>query len=385
MRIAFIGQKGIPARSGGVEKHVEDLSRRLVGLGHEVYVYTRPNYTDVQLKTWEGVNLISLPSVGTKHLDAITHTFRACLDVARRQVDVVHFHSIGPSSLIWLVKLLKPNTPVVATFHTQCYQHQKWGWFAKTYLKFGEWAACKLADRTIAVSKTLSKYASQKYHKNIEYVPNGVEQKQVSGANELAQWGLEPNNYVVSVSRLIKHKGLHYLVKAWSGLKTDKKLVIVGDGSFTDSYVADLKKLSAKDSRVVLTGNQTGEALAQLFGNAYMFVQPSESEGLSIALLEAMAYGRAVLVSDIPENLEPVGENALAFANKSIRSLRERLAELLVDSARVEQNGRENRQLVDTNYNWTKITADILRVYGSAMQARANKKPRAIQRKEKSI
>ena len=130
MKIAIIGQKGIPSISGGVEKHVEDLSVRLVQAGHEVLAYTRPNYTNKNLKEHKGVQLISLPSFATKRLDAITHTFRACLDVAKRDVDVIHFHSIGPSSLIWLVKLLNPHTPVIATFHCQDYLHQKWGVFA---------------------------------------------------------------------------------------------------------------------------------------------------------------------------------------------------------------------------------------------------------------
>ncbi len=154
MKIAFIGQKGIPAKSGGVETHVEDLSTRLVELGHEVLVYTRPNYTDKNLKEFKGVKLVSLASVATKHFDAISHTIRACFDVVRQDVDVVHFHSIGPSSMIWLVKLLKPGLPVVATFHTRCYEHQKWGRFAKFCLKAAEAICCKFSDQTIAVSKT---------------------------------------------------------------------------------------------------------------------------------------------------------------------------------------------------------------------------------------
>ena len=363
MKIAFIGQKGIPSKFGGVEKHVEDLSRRLAAAGHEVFVYTRPNYTEAKLTEWQGVKLISLPSVGTKHLDAISHTFRACLDVAKRNVDIIHFHSIGPASLIWLMKLLKSRIPVVATFHTQCYMHQKWGSIARWYLKFGEWICCNFADRTIAVSRTLAKYATDKYRKPIIYIPNGVEIRQITGAENIKTWGLEPDNYLVAVSRLVRHKGLQYLIKAFKEIKTDKKLVIVGDGAFTDKYVAELKELANSDARIIFTGNQSGSALNELFANAYLFVQPSESEGLSIALLEAMSYGRGVLVSDIPENLEAVGDTGFTFNNKNVINLREKLVELLQRPERVAENGRLNVERVRTHYNWDNIVAEIQKVY----------------------
>ncbi len=164
MKIAIIGQKGIPAVSGGVETHVEELATRLVKNGNEVLAYTRPNYTDRNLKEYKGVKLISLPSISSKNLDAIVHTFLSVLHVVfiERKVDLVHFHSIGPSSLLWLVKILKPTTPVVATFHTQCYVHKKWGRFAQMYLKLGEFVCNKVADEVIVISKTLQQYAQKK-------------------------------------------------------------------------------------------------------------------------------------------------------------------------------------------------------------------------------
>ena len=106
MKIVFIGQKGIPTLMGGIERHVEELTIRLARQGHDVFVYTRPNYTDKNLSEYKGVRLISLPNIATKHLDAISHTLLACIDVSlRRNIDIIHFHSIGPSLLIWLVKI----------------------------------------------------------------------------------------------------------------------------------------------------------------------------------------------------------------------------------------------------------------------------------------
>lgn len=363
MKIYFIGQKGIPARFGGIERHVEELSTRLVRAGHEIFVYARPNYAKSIFKKYKGVNLISLSGIYTKHLDTITHVFKACLDVAKRDADIIHFHSIGPSSLIWFVKLLKPGVPIVATFHSKCYLHKKWSFIARAYLKLSELLICLLPDVTIAVSESLKKYAESKYGRNLKYIPNGVGLPEITAVKEIKKWGLDKENYILSVSRLVEHKGLHYLINAYKNLKTDKKLVIAGDGVFTDDYVKKLKELAGKNKNIIFTGNQTGRVLAELYSNAYLFVQPSESEGLSIALLEAMSYKKAVLVSDIPENMEAVGNIGLTFRNKNVGDLKNKLRHLLKCPALVKSREELGRLRVKEFYNWNSIAKDTVKVY----------------------
>ncbi|MFH1822313.1 MAG: glycosyltransferase family 4 protein [Patescibacteria group bacterium] len=371
MKIAFIGQKGIPSISGGVEKHVEDLSTSLVKAGHEVLVYTRPNYTSKKLKNFQGVKLISLPSLGTKHLDAISHTILACLDVIfKREVDIIHFHSIGPSSLIWLVKLLKPKTPVIATYHSQCYFHKKWGSFARLYLKLGEFVSLKFADEVISVSESLKNYAEEKYSRVTICIPNGIIMPKNLKADKIKKWGLAKDNYIVAISRLVQHKGIPYLINAYQSLDTNKKLVIVGDGAYTNDYVNFLKKLAANNKNIIFTGPQTGNTLKELFSNAYLFVQPSESEGLSIALLEAMSYSRAALISSIPENKEVIKDNNFIFKNKSVISLTYKLKNLLDNEKIVKQAGAINKANARENYNWLKKVKEIVNVYNQALNCK---------------
>lgn len=373
MKIYFIGQKGIPGRSGGVETHVEELSSRLAKSGHDVYVYTRPNYTDPNLKKYKGVNLISLPSVATKHLDAISHTFKACLDVIHRDADIIHFHSIGPSSLIWLVKIFKPGVPVVSTFHTRDYFHKKWGVFARICLKLGEAAACLLPDRTIAVSHSLKKYADEKYGINTVYIPNGVNIPRYLSAKEIKRWNLEKGNYILTVSRLVRHKGVHHLIEAYNQIKTGKKLVIVGDGSFTDDYVWELRLLADGNKNIIFTGAQSGETLKELFSNSYLFVQPSESEGLSIALLEAMSYKKTCLVSDIPENIEAIEDAGFLFKNMDPDSLAEKLRYLLKHPALVKSKEIYGYDRAKIYYSWKNITKDVIKVYNMTILARTER------------
>ena len=366
MRIFFIGQKGIPSKSGGVEKHVEELSARLAKQGHEVFVYTRPNYTKPGLKKYKGVNLISLPNIATKHLDAISHTFMACIDVLFRKADVVHFHSIGPSSLLWIVKILKPGTSVIATFHARCYFHKKWGVFARSFLKFGEYIVCNWTDRTITVSRGLNKYVEDTYNRETAYIPNGVELPECIQPRLIKKWGLKKNGYVLAVSRLVRHKGLHTLISAYNQIETDKKLVIVGGGVFTDDYVVELKKLAGDNKNIIFTGQQSGRALKELFTNAHFFVQPSESEGLSIAILEAMSYKKAVLASDIKENKEAIGKTGIIFKVNDIDSLKRKLQFVLRKPALIQEKGKLGRKRVEKFYNWADITHEVAAVYRAA-------------------
>ncbi|KKQ59881.1 MAG: Glycosyltransferase, group 1 family protein [Parcubacteria group bacterium GW2011_GWE2_38_18] len=271
----------------------------------------------------------------------------------------------GPA--FWLIKILRPEVPIISTFHTRCYIHKKWGFFARLYLKFGEFMACTFADVTTTVSKSLTSYAKEKYHAQAVYIPNGVSLPEKLPTKEIKKWGLEKGNYIVAVSRLVRHKGVHYLIDAYKQLTTEKKLVIVGDGSFTEDYVQELKQMVGDNKNIIFTGSQSGEILNELFSNAYLFVQPSESEGLSIALLEAMSYENAVLISDIPENLEAAEDVGFSFKDRDVDDLKEKLSYLLKNPELVEVNGRMGRDRVDTHYSWKNISKDIVAVYNKVI------------------
>ncbi|MFA5131087.1 MAG: glycosyltransferase family 4 protein [Patescibacteria group bacterium] len=367
MRIAFIGQKGIPAKTGGVERYVESLALNLVAQGQEVLAYSRRNYSH-DLKEYKGIQIVALPNLPGKNLEAISHTFFACLDLMRRKVDVIHFQSIGPSSLIWLVKILKPRTPIIFTFHCQDYHHQKWGRFARLYLSMGEKIGCQSSDKIVTISKELNRYVTTRYQKQAVYIPNGTTVTERTPVQEIRRWGLEENNYLVAISRLIPHKGIQYLIDAYKQLATDKKLVVVGEGSHTDDYVNQLHLSATDNPNIIFTGNQTGRALSELYSNAYAFVQPSESEGLSIALLEAMGYGRACIVSDIEANLEALGDTGYIFENKNVSDLKDKLEIALAKPEELKLLGAKALARVKTDYNWEDITKQMLSVYQSVLK-----------------
>ncbi|MDD5567291.1 MAG: glycosyltransferase family 4 protein [Patescibacteria group bacterium] len=366
----MIGQKGIPALYGGVERHVEELAVRLAKRGHKVAVYTRPNYTSSRKKNYRGVSLVSLPSLPTKHFDAISHTFFATVHAMFQDYDIIHYHSGGPSLLSILPRIFRPSVKVIGTFHSIERRHQKWGWFARLVLRLGEWACVTFPHQTIAISRPLQKYCFKTYGKKTIYIPNGIsgEFTRSKKARVITkQFGLMTDQYILTVARLIPPKGIHYLIEAYRRLNTRKRLVIAGDSAHTDGYVKKLKELAAGDPRIVFTGFQSGKTLAELYSNAYLFVLPSEIEGLPLALLEAAGFGRCSLASNIPENLEVLRVNkeviGYVFKNKNVKDLQIKLTELLKRPEEMKKIGKHARQVVLQHFNWHTIARQTEKLY----------------------
>ncbi len=369
MRIIMIGQKGIPAAYGGVERHVEELSLELTKLGHDVLVYARNWFTDKNIKNYQGISIKHLPTLHTKHFDTILHTFLSSIHALFQRPDIIHYHGVGPALLSWIPRVLSPKTKVVVTMHCLDRYHQKWGVFARFMLHIGEWAGCVFADETISVSKTIQNYCLNEYKTQTTYIPNGIRVTEHQNYNFIDEWGIKPEKYVVMVSRLVKHKGAHYLLEAWqlarqqAALLQDYKLVIVGDTVFTDEYKTELEQIARGDHSIIFTGWQKGQALAELYANAALLIHPSENEGLPITVLQGMAYSRPVLVSDIPEHKEVIFDSRFWFANTNIYSLAEKIIELTADKQLRQETGANNKLLVEQHYNWKEITNKTIKTY----------------------
>lgn len=369
MKIAFIGQKGIPALAGGVEKHVEKLATRLAAQGHEVTVYVRSHYTGAALHEFEGVRLVSVPSIPTKHLDAITHSLCATVHALFMPYDVIHFQSIGPSILSIIPRLLKPKARVVATFHSRDYTHKKWGFLARTFLHLAEYITCTVPERTIVSSETLIEYVSETYGREATFIPSGADVAFEPDTTALAQFGLRSKRYILAVHRLVPHKGTHYLIKAFKELEDTNripnnfKLVIVGANAHTEEYEAFLKHLIVGRPNILMVGEQAGKVMETLYSHAYLYVQPSEQEGLSLALLEAMGHGLLPVVSDIEPHHEAVANTGAFFPVKDVEGLKKELAYFINRSDEVAALGKAAESRVREYYSWEAVAQKTTDVY----------------------
>lgn len=372
MRIAFIGLRAIgSSAAGGIEKAIEELSTRLVKLGHEVTVFTRARYDTQPGPEFQGVRLRRVPAVYTKHLEAISNTAIAVFR-ALRGYDIVHINATGPALLAFLPRLF--GCKVVVTVHGLDWKRAKWGWFARLWLKLGAWASVAFPHQTIVVSRTLEAHYREQFGRRVVYIPNGVTLPNFDALVRIANpLGLVKGSYILFLSRLVPEKGCHTLIAAFRQLTTDMKLVIVGPPTHSHEYEARLHQLAAGDVRIVFAGGQFGEAKDALFRDAYLFVLPSTIEGMALVLLEAMSFGTGCLCSNIPENLEVVEtmaghKVAATFATDDVNDLAQRLTALLAQPQIVAQLGAQARAHVAASFNWDVIAQQYDTAYRNLFQ-----------------
>ena len=322
MRIAVIGSRGIGSDYGGIERMLDELCPRLCRLGHEVDVFCRP---DARPELQPGLRTIPVPAIPGKHLDNISRSVVSLVQAVGRY-DIIHFHAVGPGILSALTRLA--GQPSLVTIHGLDARRDKWGWAARGCLTAAEQTLVGCATGITVVSETLRRYFLERYDIRVTFIPNGVAQKPaVAPGAFLAAEGLAPQRYVLFASRLVPEKGCHDLIDAFARLRTDMRLVVAG-GSGSPDYIAALRA-RADPARVIFVGHRTGAELAELFSNAFLFVLPSYIEGMSMALLEALAYGLPMLTSDIPENRAVLGGHGTYFAPRDIPGLARALQSLI--------------------------------------------------------
>ena len=367
MKIAMIGHKRVPSREGGVEVVVEELSTRLVKLGHQVDIYNRKgkNVQDKnadkdkqKLKEYKGARIITIPTINKKGVDALIYSFFATVRALFGKYDVLHYHAEGSCTMLWIPHLFKKR--IVVTIHGLDWQRSKWGGFATKYIKFGEKCAAKYADEIIVLSKGVQKYFKETYNRDTNFIPNGVNKPEIKDANIIKEkYGLEKDSYILFLARIVPEKGLHYLIDAFKQINTDKKLVIAGGASHTNDYLEDIKKKVAEDDRIIMTGFVQGDELAELFSNCCLYCLPSDVEGMPISLLEAMSYGCNCLVSDIEENTQVCGEYAKTFEKRNVEDLKEKLEYCLIN----RKDNSEIANYIIKEYNWDNIITKIEQIF----------------------
>ena len=264
----------------------------------------------------------------------------------------------------------------MVTFHSIDRYHKKWGWIARMYLTFGEWTACHFAHKTIVVSHILQKYCLKKYNKKTVYIPNGVSIKFVKSDDQIKQFNLKKSGYLLTVARLVKNKGIHHLITAYKRLekefgpdaknwpaKRHIKLAIVGSPSYTEHYLKYLKELADESVDIIFTGFQSGEVLDQLFSNAYLYVHPSEIEGLSTTILESLSHRMPALISDITENLEVIDHSGFIFKNKDVDDLYKQLVMLLGHEEKIIEKKDRCLSFIKNNFDWDEIIKVVEKEY----------------------
>ena len=370
MKIAMIGHKVVPSRRGGIENVLTTLCPMFVEMGHDVTCYNRSSdkveneyVGTVSDNMYKGVKLKNAWTLNVRGFAAMIASFTAAIAASFCDYDVIHFHAEGPCAALWIPKLF--GKKCVATVHGLDWQREKWGkGFASKYIKFGEKILAKYADEVIVLSQAAYDYFKETYGRETTIIHNGINRPERKDAKIITEkYGLKKDGYISVVSRLTAEKGIHYLIDAYNRIKTDKKLVIAGDTSDTDDYVKMLKEKAAENPNIIFTGFISGDTLNEIYSNAYINVLPSDLEGMSLCLLESLAYGNTLLCSDIPENTAVAEERAVYFQKGNIDDLAEKLKILCDDSELVEKLRDGVDEFILNKYSWHDVAKSTCELY----------------------
>ncbi|HEY9614849.1 glycosyltransferase family 4 protein [Allocoleopsis sp.] len=377
MKIAVIGAKGLPAKQGGIEHHCQEIYPRLVAKGHSVDLFARSSYTgDISLHHYqvEGVRVVSLPCLNLKGMDALLTAALGAIASSGTCYDIIHFHAVGPALFTWLPKIAS-TAKIVVTCHGLDWQRSKWSKASSYLLRLGERAAVRFADRIIVVSEELRSYFKQTYGEEeaLYYIPNAPSKLSESDPNFAygSSLGLTQGRYIVFLGRLVPEKCPDLLIKAFKSIQAQGwKLALVGGSSDTPEFTTQLRNLAENSPDIIFTNELQGARLAEIIRGAGLFVLPSEIEGLPLAMLEAMQEGIPVVASNLPVHQQLVGHNrGMLFPVGDVDSCKQRLdwgIHHLQELAEMAQNAQKH---IKDNYNWDKITNDMLGLYTELLPA----------------
>jgi glycosyltransferase involved in cell wall biosynthesis len=369
MRIAILGTRGIPASYGGFETFAEHLSTRLVARGHDVTVYCRAHYVSPRQLEFHGVRLKVLPTIRHKYTDTVVHTFLSAIHAMSQRYDAALICNCANAPFSTILRLT--GTPVAINVDGLEHKRKKWGSLGRRYYHMAEYLSTLLPNEMVTDAQVIQDYYLARHDAPSTMIAYGSEVERRPARELVRKWRVEPNRYVLYVSRLEPENNAHLVIEAFMKVRTAYRLLIVGDAPYAEQYINSLKASARGDKRIIFTGFVFGQDYRALQQNAYCYVHATEVGGTHPALLEAMGYGNCVLTLATPENLEVVGEAGVPYIDAF--DLAEKLQRVLRDGSLVQAFRNRAQQRVQKHYDWETVVDQyeqlFARMCGQTIQA----------------
>lgn len=373
-KIIVFGHKHIFTNEGGIEVVVSELYPRLAKDFQIIVLDRKDNDTKYPYDSGN-IHVVGIPTVKNKKLNAVIYSFLATMYCIFHKADIIHIHAEGQSGFLPLIRLFRRNTPVVVTVHGIDWQRAKWSGFATKYLKFSERMAVKYATQITVLSQHDADYFTQTYGaKNIRIIPNGASKPVFASLRTLYNLSITPAEYILYIGRFAPEKRVDLLLNAYaaSQAKTKYNLVLAGPVAETPQ----IREIAEKIPGVILINNATGELKKALLTWAKLYVLPSDLEGLSMSLLEALTYGDLTLCSDIPENIEVYRNSNTflhTFCHGDVVDLAAKIDALLSENRAVPGMAKDGddatlqSNLFCSLYDWDEVAKQYKELYKEVM------------------
>lgn len=357
LRIALMGSRGIPARYGGYETLLEEISVRLKEMGYDVTVYCRAHYTRRDEKEHQGVRLVVLPTIRSKHLDTPVHTLLTGLHALGKSIRGQRYDAalvVNSANALFLPLLRLARTPTALHVDGIEKKRAKWGLVGRTVYALSERLACRWPDVLVSDAAVIHDHYEARYGAPSWLITYGVEPRPPLERGVLEKLGLRERQYFLYVSRFEPENNPHRVVEAYRDVGGELPLVMVGDAPYSNELIDRMKQEA--DSRVLFPGAIYGDGYRELLSHALAYVQATEVGGTHPALVEAMGYGNCVVVNGTPENVEAAGEGAPVFDAHQPATLARILDKLRQDPEQARRLGEEAAQRAHERFSWDAVS-----------------------------
>jgi glycosyltransferase involved in cell wall biosynthesis len=369
LKIAILGTHGIPARYGGFETCAEEIGVRLAKRGHEITVYAKNNEQHSRPTYYEGVRLVYLPRLRHQALDYAIHGTLTTGHAAVGDADILHFFGCDHVPFSLVGRLFGKG--VVLTVDGLEWKRRGYPWIYRAYLRSFAELAMVFPNATVADSRSSQRWYENRTGRAPVYIPYGTTISSHVDKSILERYGLEEDKYILFVGRLVFEKGAHTLVEAFKHIRTDLKLVLVGDSLTQTEYVQRLKE--GADDRTLFLGFVYGPEFETIRNAALIYVHPSFFDGTSISLLGALGAGRAIVSSNIQENVDVGEDSVVYFERENPQDLGLKLQELLGNPASMADLRLKSLTRARKHLDWDGITDSYEELYHAILRKNRNK------------
>ena len=358
--ISYIGTKGVPAKYGGAETGVQEISSRLIEKGYEITVFGAHKGKWIKRSNFAGIKTIDFPTLRFKGFDFLLRRIISTLfAVFSKKSKILHFYGSDAGLYYLLPKLFRKK--IVITLDGLEWERESYSKLEKIFLKTILKMSVKHANHVVVDSQVFQEWLINTYNISSTYIPYAANFNLGLDDEVLKKYNLKKQGYIIFIGRLVEEKGIDILLDAFAKVKTDKKLVIIGDNQYNIQYVDQLKSQASKN--VIFLGSIYGKEYEELLKGAFCYASASKIEGTSPSLVQAMAYGIPSVVSDIPTNIEVLSGTGLLFKNGESNDLRKKLQSLINDESLVEEFSKGGHQRALKFYSWDSVVEKIHAIY----------------------
>lgn len=372
MHVAIIGSRGYPYVYSGYETLVKELAERLVKKGVKVTVYCHKSLFKKRPPQLNGVDLVYLPSIETKSLSQLTHSFLSMIHVCLGKADVIFVVNSANGPFGLLTKIFGKKTAI--NVDGLEWLRPKWKGLGSKYFYFASWLATKLYDRVINDSEAMRQVYLDLFKKDSEVIAYGANLRESNNSLLIRRWNLEPGGYYLIVGRLIPDNNADLIAEGFCRTASKRKLVIVGDVPYKDRYALAIKSKAENDNRLMFTGYITDQdELAELYHHAYGYLHGHEFGGTNPTMLKAMAYGSCILALDTKFNREMLQDGKFGvFFSKDPESVCSTIEKLEAQPDEVYEMKIRSRLGITVKYNWDYVANQYLGVFKGLLAERGD-------------